>query len=84
MTPHEPVGEGGGKDDPTIMKLALWLVLGSLQRMPRQRCSPLESTGRGADHISAMLQEGDIVMYQAGSWLVDNVRVGARVLSAKK
>ena len=27
-------------------------------------------------HLSAMLDEGDVVMFQTGSWLVDGVRVG--------
>ena len=27
-------------------------------------------------HLSAMLDEGDVVIFQTGSWLVDGVRVG--------
>lgn len=32
--------------------------------------------GRGSMHLSAVLQEGDVVIYQTGNWLVDGVRVG--------
>ena len=32
--------------------------------------------GRGEMHLSAMLEEGDIVVYQTGTWEVDGVEVG--------
>jgi hypothetical protein len=32
--------------------------------------------GRGEDHLSAFLDEGDVVMYQTGTWYVDSVEVG--------
>ena len=32
--------------------------------------------GRGAMHLSALLEEGDVVAYQMGQWLVDQVLVG--------
>jgi len=32
--------------------------------------------GRGLEHVSADLVEGDVVLYRAGSWFVDSVRVG--------
>ena len=32
--------------------------------------------GRGAMHLSALLEEGDVVAYQTGNWLVDGVPVG--------
>lgn len=32
--------------------------------------------GRGENHLSAFLEEGDVVSYQTGSWLVDGVLVG--------
>ena len=32
--------------------------------------------GRGVDHLSAQLAEGDLVLYQIGSWTVDGVTVG--------
>lgn len=32
--------------------------------------------GRGLDHLSAALEEGDLVLYQVGSWTVDGVVVG--------
>lgn len=32
--------------------------------------------GRGEMHLSAMINEGDVVVYQAGSWTVDGVVVG--------
>ena len=32
--------------------------------------------GRGEMHLSAMLDVGDIVVYQTGTWLVDGVEVG--------
>jgi hypothetical protein len=32
--------------------------------------------GRGERHLSASLSEGDIVVYQTGTWLVDGVQVG--------
>jgi hypothetical protein len=31
--------------------------------------------GRGENHLSALLQEGDLVLYQTGSWQVDGVTV---------
>jgi ribosomal protein L27 len=33
--------------------------------------------GRGDYHLSASLQEGDVVVYQTGTWLVDGVEVGS-------
>ena len=33
-------------------------------------------SGRGADHPSAFLEDGDLVAYQAGAWDVDGVAVG--------
>ena len=32
--------------------------------------------GRGEDHLSAFVEEGDVVVYQTGSWTVDGVPVG--------
>mmetsp|Transcript_27323 Transcript_27323/g.45192 ORF Transcript_27323/g.45192 Transcript_27323/m.45192 type:complete len:234 (+) Transcript_27323:134-835(+) len=32
--------------------------------------------GRGQDHLSAFLDEGDVVVYQTGTWYVDGVEVG--------
>jgi hypothetical protein len=32
--------------------------------------------GRGERHLSAILEEGDVVVYQTGSWQVDGVEVG--------
>jgi hypothetical protein len=32
--------------------------------------------GRGDFHLSAYIDEGDVVVYQTGSWLVDGVSVG--------
>jgi hypothetical protein len=32
--------------------------------------------GRGQDHLSAFLEEGDVVVFQAGIWWVDGVQVG--------
>jgi hypothetical protein len=32
--------------------------------------------GRGEHHLSALLEEGDVVVYQTGTWLVDGVEVG--------
>ena len=32
--------------------------------------------GRGVDHLSAQLAEGDLVLYQVGSWTVDGVAIG--------
>jgi len=32
--------------------------------------------GRGDQHLSAVLEEGDVVVYQTGSWTVDGVVVG--------
>jgi hypothetical protein len=32
--------------------------------------------GRGADHLTADLQEGNVVVYQIGTWYVDGVAVG--------
>eukprot|EP00527_Entomoneis_sp_CCMP2396_P000725 CAMPEP_0198153322 /NCGR_PEP_ID=MMETSP1443-20131203/63610_1 /TAXON_ID=186043 /ORGANISM="Entomoneis sp., Strain CCMP2396" /LENGTH=131 /DNA_ID=CAMNT_0043819613 /DNA_START=176 /DNA_END=571 /DNA_ORIENTATION=+ len=36
----------------------------------------LDHHGRGEDHLSACLNEGDVVVYQAGTWYVDGVEVG--------
>ena len=36
----------------------------------------MDTGGRGQQHLSAGLQEGDVVAYQVGTWLVDNVEVG--------
>lgn len=44
-----------------------------------QRRMPVASAlaaGRGHDHLSASLEEGDLVCYQSGSWFVDGVVVG--------
>jgi len=35
-----------------------------------------EKYGRGERHLSACLNEGDVVVYQGGTWLVDGVSVG--------
>jgi hypothetical protein len=35
-----------------------------------------DSFGRGEMHLSAALEEGDVVVYQTGSWYVDGVLVG--------
>jgi hypothetical protein len=35
-----------------------------------------EDFGRGQHHLSTLLEEGDVVAYQVGTWLVDNVEVG--------
>ena len=32
--------------------------------------------GRGVDHLSAQLAEGDLVLYQTGQWAVDGVAIG--------
>ena len=32
--------------------------------------------GRGARHLSAVLEDGDTVVYRTGYWFVDGVRVG--------
>jgi hypothetical protein len=32
--------------------------------------------GRGIDHISADLNEGDVIAYQVGTWFVDGTEVG--------
>lgn len=32
--------------------------------------------GRGVEHLTAELQEGDVVVYQTGTWYVDGVAVG--------
>lgn len=32
--------------------------------------------GRGQNHLSAFLEEGDVVVYQTGTWWVDGVQVG--------
>ena len=36
----------------------------------------LQTTGRGADHLTYILTPGDIVIYQAGLWNVDGYPVG--------
>ena len=46
----------------------------------RRRALPLARRaaegGRGLDHLSAALEEGDLVLYQTGQWRVDGVTVG--------
>lgn len=37
--------------------------------------------GRGHDHLSASLEDGDVVCFQTGSWFVDGVAVGDGVAS---
>lgn len=32
--------------------------------------------GRGTDHLSYLLEDGDVVAYQSGTWSVDGVEVG--------
>ena len=32
--------------------------------------------GRGEMHLSALLEDGDVVVYQTGTWYVDGVEVG--------
>ncbi|GMI16200.1 hypothetical protein TrLO_g12943 [Triparma laevis f. longispina] len=32
--------------------------------------------GRGQEHLSARLEEGDVCVYQVGTWMVDSVSVG--------
>lgn len=32
--------------------------------------------GRGNYHLSAALDDGDVILYQDGTWMVDNVEVG--------
>ncbi|CAH0369631.1 unnamed protein product [Pelagomonas calceolata] len=42
----------------------------------RRRAAPLMAEGRGVDHLSAALEEGDLVLYQTGQWAVDGVTIG--------
>ena len=65
-------------------KLALTALLvtrsTALTFLPRRRALPLARRaaegGRGLDHLSAALEEGDLVLYQTGQWRVDGVTVG--------
>jgi hypothetical protein len=51
---------------------------------PRQRVSSTSAAalelqqdcGRGQEHLSARLEQGDVCVYQVGSWMVDWVEVG--------
>ena len=48
-------------------------------RCGRLICAALElqrDCGRGQDHLSARLLEGDVAVYQTGTWMVDWVAVG--------
>mmetsp|Transcript_15510 Transcript_15510/g.22884 ORF Transcript_15510/g.22884 Transcript_15510/m.22884 type:complete len:172 (+) Transcript_15510:50-565(+) len=48
-------------------------------RSPRLFASVIEyqeNCGRGEQHLSAYLDDGDLVVYQSGTWLVDGVKVG--------
>ena len=38
--------------------------------------SDVTKFGRGEMHLSAILEEGDVVVYQTGTWYVDGVEVG--------
>jgi hypothetical protein len=38
--------------------------------------SDAENYGRGDMHLSALLEENDVVVYQTGTWYVDGVQVG--------
>ena len=54
--------------------------VGSSTRLHEQqqidRQSDKSKYGRGIDHISADLNEGDVIAYQAGTWYVDGTEVG--------
>ena len=36
-----------------------------------------QDCGRGQEHLSARLDEGDVCVYQVGTWMVDAVTVGS-------
>lgn len=42
----------------------------------RQQIDFQSNFGRGHDHLSAFVNEGDVVVYQSGTWYVDGVEVG--------
>ena len=69
-------------------KLALTALLvtrsAALTLPLRRRALPLTRRaaegGRGLDHLSAALEEGDLVLYQTGQWRVDGVTCGGAAL----
>ena len=70
-------------------RTAMILASPPLLRSAVPSCSAVYQAdfGRGKQHLSFDLQEGDVVAYQVGTWLVDNVEVGdgspARLLFAR-
>ena len=52
------------------------LFLGSKANTNEVDYQNSEEFGRGEMHLSAMISEGDFIVYQAGSWSVDGVEVG--------
>ena len=48
---------------------AIFASLSNLMELQRDH-------GRGEDHLSAFCNEGDVIVYQDGAWLVDGVVVG--------
>jgi hypothetical protein len=55
---------------PTKRVTATWLFKNTMEIEYQKDC------GRGEQHLSASLLEGNIVVYQRGTWLVDSVEVG--------
>ena len=55
------------------------IISASRQELPLRASSSIDfqrDHGRGDEHLSAFLEEGDVVVYQTGTWLVDGVEVG--------
>ena len=50
--------------------------LTSLHNEQIDRQSDKSKYGRGIDHISADINEGDVIAYQEGTWYVDGTEVG--------
>lgn len=69
--PHHSLGGGCNK---SVRKLSAKKSSNTDEKIDFQADS--SRFGRGEMHLSALLQEGDVVSYQTGSWFVDGVQVG--------
>jgi len=71
-SPHNSFG--GGSNEKHVGKLSATTSSNTDERIDFQADS--SQFGRGEMHLSALLEEGDVVAYQTGTWFVDGVQVG--------
>lgn len=63
----------------TLAKVTTTTTRRSLTSLPSTSSPQVDlqkDYGRGQSHLSAFLEEGDVVVYQTGTWWVDGVQVG--------